>query len=84
MGKILVNKLRENIVLISLFSLIIIVLMLLIILSGNSPLLACKIIFENFSNIGNIGEIFVEVIVLSLTGLSFTFALQANLFNIGS
>jgi len=84
MGKILVKKLRENIVLILLFSLIIIVAMLLIILSGNNPLLACKIIFENFSNIGTIGEVFVEAIVLSLTGLSFSFALQANLFNIGS
>jgi len=58
--------------------------MLFVILTGNNPLLACKIIFENFNNIGAIGEIFVEAIVLSLTGLSFAFAYQANLFNIGS
>lgn len=58
--------------------------MLFIMLSGNSPLLACKIIFESFNNIGSIGEIFVVAIVLSLTGLSFAFAYQANLFNIGA
>jgi len=49
-----------------------------------NPLEAYKyLIFGNFTNKYNIAEIFVKASPIILTGLSFTFAFRAGLFNIG-
>lgn len=49
-----------------------------------NPLEAYKyLIFGNFTNKYNIAEIFVKATPIILTGLSFTFAFRAGLFNIG-
>lgn len=49
-----------------------------------NPIVAYKyLIFGNFTNIYNIGEIFVKATPIILTGLAFTFAFKTGLFNIG-
>ncbi len=49
-----------------------------------NPLLAYRyLILGNFTNIYNIGEIFVKATPIILTGLAFTFAFKTGLFNIG-